>query len=435
MAMISQSSEANHLSVHDNEPGIDVRYYLAVLKSRILYFLAPLALIATVGTTVVMKLPPIYLAEGRILVESQQIPTELVRSTVTASAKERIQVIEQRVLTRDNLMLIIEKYGLFADKRHKLSTTELLDLMRTRTRFHPYELDATRRRSDLTIALQIAFEHEQPRAAMQVANELMTLILAEDARNRSSRAQETTGFLIRELKRLEAELGAVEAQIADYRQRNTADPLTEKMSQQYATLKAEYQEKAALYSERHPEITRLKRQLAAIEEVVKRSGRTENGLDILQNNRANIQKNIELTTQKVGAARLGESLESGQFAERLQVLENAILPQRPIKPNRGKLIGAVIMAGLLAGAAVVVLIELLSATIRAPRDLWRVVDPHLIVSIPRIVTAAEERRRKTKLVLATSGSAVSGIVGLAGLHLVWKPLDEIWYAIIERFLG
>jgi hypothetical protein len=38
-------------------------------------------------------------------VTTQQIPTELVRPTVTTLANERIQVIQQRVLTRDNLAI------------------------------------------------------------------------------------------------------------------------------------------------------------------------------------------------------------------------------------------------------------------------------------------------------------------------------------------
>ena len=64
-----------------------------------------------------MLWPPTYLSEGKILVQSQQIPTELVRPTVTNAAQERIQVIEQRTMTRENLLAIIDKFQLFPDKR------------------------------------------------------------------------------------------------------------------------------------------------------------------------------------------------------------------------------------------------------------------------------------------------------------------------------
>ena len=102
-------------------------------------------------------------------------------------------------MTRENLLGLVEKYRLFPDRRQSLSGTQLLDIMRQSTKFQPFELDQARRRDGL-IALTVAFEYEQPEIAMRVANELVTLILNEDARNRSSRAQETTNFLAREVQ-------------------------------------------------------------------------------------------------------------------------------------------------------------------------------------------------------------------------------------------
>ena len=55
------------------------------------------------------KLPPVYLSTALILVESQQIPSELARSTVTTSAADRLELIEQRLMTRENLLEIIER--------------------------------------------------------------------------------------------------------------------------------------------------------------------------------------------------------------------------------------------------------------------------------------------------------------------------------------
>jgi hypothetical protein len=69
-------------------------YYWQLVKRRWLYFLVPFLLVASAGTAAAWLWPATYLSEGKILVQSQQIPTELVRPTVTNSAQERIQVIE-----------------------------------------------------------------------------------------------------------------------------------------------------------------------------------------------------------------------------------------------------------------------------------------------------------------------------------------------------
>src|SRR4051794_13075992 len=96
------------------EQGLDPWHYVAVLKRRKLLLALPFIFVLTAGFIVTMMLPPIFRSEAKILVESQQIPTDLVRPTVTAGAKERIQIIEQRVMTRENLLAIVEKFQLFS---------------------------------------------------------------------------------------------------------------------------------------------------------------------------------------------------------------------------------------------------------------------------------------------------------------------------------
>src|SRR5262245_342596 len=266
------------------EPCLDVWRYVSLLRRRFLYFLLPFVFIAVGGVAVTMLWPALYVAEGKLLVESQQIPTELVRPTITATAKERIQVIEQRIMTRENLLAIADKYQMFASKRSRMSGTEVLDLMRARTRMVPFELDQSRRRSDtVTIALSIGFEDENPEIAMRVANELLTLILNEDARNRTRRAQETTNFLASEVKRLETELGSVDGQIAELKRRYSGETAPEKTSVQLALLRAEFQEKSALFSDAHPDMVRLKRQITALEKLVAKTAQFESGLEALQN--------------------------------------------------------------------------------------------------------------------------------------------------------
>src|ERR1700730_10652810 len=96
-------------------------YYWELLKRRALYVAIPFVLIASGGFAVAMLWPPTYLSEGKILVQSQEIPTELVRPTVTNAAQERIQVIEQRTMTRENLLAIIDKFQLYANQRNLMS--------------------------------------------------------------------------------------------------------------------------------------------------------------------------------------------------------------------------------------------------------------------------------------------------------------------------
>ncbi len=417
------------------EKGLDLQRYIAILRKRAVYLVIPFILVLAAGIPIVLLLPPMYLAEGKILVESQQIPTDLVRPTLTATANERIQVIEQRIMVRDNLLAIIDKFHVFASRRNSLSATQLLDLMRERARFSTFELNQARRGDGLTIALTVGFEYEQPEVAMQVANELITLVLAEDARNRANRAQETTKFLAQEVKRLQGNLDGIDAQIADFKRKHTADTAPDKISLQVALITAELQEKASVFSPTHPDVIRLKTQLAALEKLAAQTAEVETGADALQNQRANTQKQLDLAAEKLSAARLGENLERAQFSERLEVLEQAVSPQKPFKPNRHKLLVLVIGFAALAGIGCVAMMEMLDNSIRGVRDVYGIAAPSLVQGIPYIVTDRELRRQKYGIALGAVTLVSVLVGGLACLHFFVRPLDQLWATFVGRLFG
>src|SRR4051795_11770645 len=112
-------------------------YYLGLLKRRWPFFLVPFLSVLLIGAAVTYLWPATYFSEGKILVQSQQIPTELVRPTVTSAAQERIQVIEQRTMTRDNLLAIADKFKLFPERRALMSPTQLVELMKKSIKIEP----------------------------------------------------------------------------------------------------------------------------------------------------------------------------------------------------------------------------------------------------------------------------------------------------------
>lgn len=203
------------------ENELDIRYLLSIARRRWAYFVAPVMLIGLVAAAVSVLLPPVYVSSARILIESQQIPQDFVRSSITSAAAERIQVIEQRVMTRSNLLNIARKFGLMRTQFDGMSSTEIVGSLKERASI---ELVGTNqgRRGGTTIGFTVSFEDETPSTAAQVAGELVTLILAEDARSRRENASETTEFLEDEAQRVESELVAMEAQIAEYKAENQA---------------------------------------------------------------------------------------------------------------------------------------------------------------------------------------------------------------------
>src|SRR6516165_10194088 len=170
MSMLDSSSGPVPFEIED-QASLDPLHYYQILKKRKFYGLVPFVCIFAIGSAIAMLWPPIYQSEGKILVESQQIPTDLVRPTVTAAASERIATIQQRVMTRDNLLKIVDKYQIFADQRDKLSRTDLLDEMRANTVIKPVELELIKSQPNLnfTVAITVGFMDRRPDVATQVA--------------------------------------------------------------------------------------------------------------------------------------------------------------------------------------------------------------------------------------------------------------------------
>jgi len=193
---------------------------IIILRRRIFYFLIPALIIAPLGILAVMLLPAKYTAQGTILVESQQIPTELIRSTINAYAQERIQVIRQRVMTRNRLLEVADKYSLFP-RSLGLSETERVKLMRERLDVSLITSDYNRSSArDGTIAFTVAYTDRDANKAFQVANEFMTLFLSEDVRSRTAGASNTTEFFVREASRLRNAVAQMEERISTYKTDN-----------------------------------------------------------------------------------------------------------------------------------------------------------------------------------------------------------------------
>ncbi|MEL7547709.1 MAG: Wzz/FepE/Etk N-terminal domain-containing protein [Pseudomonadota bacterium] len=206
---------------------LSVRDYLAVLRRRSWILIIPFLMFSALGAVVANTLPAKYKAQGTILIESQQIPEDLVPSTVTGIANERVRIVQQRVMTRQNLLGIVREFDLYGDTNGIRSQSQKIASMRRNISIDM--IQARQGRGVSTFAINVGFEDGSPEMALRVTNELVTLFLDENARTRTQRATETTEFLRGQADDLQQELEVLEAQLATYKQEN-AGALPEQMS-------------------------------------------------------------------------------------------------------------------------------------------------------------------------------------------------------------
>lgn len=196
--------------------GFDFAPYLSALRRRWWAVLLPIILLAPLVVMIAFVIPPTYRASARVLVESQQIPSELAQSTVTASVSERIALIEQRLMTRDTLLEIASEYDVTAGMGD-LSASEIVDMMRGSTRITGIQFAGERSPVN---GIDISFTTHGAALAAQVANEFLTRLLSQNVEQRNRRASETSDYFRSEVKRLADQLTRLKKQRADFKIEN-----------------------------------------------------------------------------------------------------------------------------------------------------------------------------------------------------------------------
>ena len=543
-----------------------------------------------------LLLPSYYRSTGIILIEQQEVPQDLVRSVINSYADERVQTINQRVMTTQNLLEIIHRHELYPERRRRDSREELIERMRKDIAFRMISADVVDPRSGLprqaTIAFSVSYVNRSPDNAVKVANDLVTLYLNENLSERNRLAQDASSFMREESARLQAHVAELEAKLSDFKskhvealpeltpaklqfidraQQELSDAQVRQMSlqQQRAyleaelaqikpnseimgedgkriltpadrlrTAKSELASAEALYAPTHPDIDRLNREIAGLEAKQGAQPATNNLLRELEtaqgalaqarqkytpehpdvqrleqqvatlqaalavqpsepavseaaiggnpDNPAYIQLKAQLTAvlselagldrqmrelrtriagyqrditsspelekeyselisehetaqkkyQEVRSKQLeaqaGQNLEADRKGERFTLIEPPLPPEEPVSPNRPLILILGLILSVALGLGTAAVLESTDLSIRGRRDVIELLEAPPLVTVPRIVTRADNRAaaQRRRLVLLTT--AAGCVVAVVLTHLFYRPLDVLWFTALRR---
>lgn len=577
------------------EAPVPLRERLAGLRRRALPALVTFAVSLVLATGATLLWPANYRSSGTVLIEQQEIPLDLVRSTITSYADQRVQLITQRVMTTENLLRIIDKFELYPELRKDAPREELIAEMRENVHMDMISANVVDPRVGrpvtANIAFSVGFDSHSAQTAVRVANELTTLYLNENLTTRRQQAEETANFLGAEGDRLNVEVAALEKRLAEFK-RQHADSLPERVPMNLSLvtraedelrdiagriqsldeqaiylatelariepmgpilseegqpvlssegrlrmLRSQYLAAQARYKPGHPTVGQLKREIEALEkevgagdewgDLVRQLEQARNQLsaakqryreghpDVQQleelvasiergmqadpgiaaemqryeeaDNPAYLQINTRMQAidterrslnaraaelrerirslegslagspaveqdyatifrdldgtrlkyqqvrQKQLEAQLSQNLETQRMGEKFTLIEPPLPPEEPVTPNRPLLLTMGFIFSIVLALGVALALETLDRSVRGRLDLERIVAAPPLVTVPWIETAAERAavRRRVRLGLATSAGAL--VVAVVALHLLWRPLDVLWFVALRRF--
>ncbi len=256
----------------------DIFFYIRMFMRRLPLFAGIVVLMTSVAVVVALRLPTRFEADALLLLESPQIPDELAASTVRTAAREQLEIMEQRLLTRANLLDIANAHGVFAG-RDPMFPDQIVDQMRKATQF------TTRTGRDRATMFEIQFEADNAPVSAAVVSEYVTRILAENVAIRTDRAEETLEFFEEEVKSLGANLDRAGQRILEFKNTNLdalPDSLDFRLSRQ-----ASFQERVTQINR---EISTYNEQKDRLRQVFEATGRLGN---VQTDNRTDEQRQLD----------------------------------------------------------------------------------------------------------------------------------------------
>lgn len=193
--------------------------YLAVLRHRWRPASAAFIVIFVAFVVMAYTIPAVYVSSATLQIEPSEISSDIVGSTTTTYVEERLQAVSQRVMATNNITAIIEKLNLYGDSRKTEAIEELVADFRLNTLLTPVltaSVDPRSMRSaDVTYAFTLSFQYSDAILAQSVVTELSALYLKENESLRSESAVRATDFLKTETSRIQQELAKTQERMVE----------------------------------------------------------------------------------------------------------------------------------------------------------------------------------------------------------------------------
>jgi polysaccharide chain length determinant protein (PEP-CTERM system associated) len=154
----------------------------------LLPFAAGLALVPLIEPLV----PEVYRSESLLMVVPQRVPDDYVKSTITASAQDRLPSINDQIMSRSRLERVIIDFDLYKRQRAAAPMEDVVDLMRSDIGAPQIE------KGEQTF--RISYQNTDPSIAQKVTARLASLFIEENSSERENLAQSTNVFLESQLQ-------------------------------------------------------------------------------------------------------------------------------------------------------------------------------------------------------------------------------------------
>lgn len=190
----------------------DLSRYLDIAQRRYLHFLIPFFLGWLIVWGASWVLTPRYKSGTLILVDEPSMPANLIAPNVNDNLQDRLQNLQQQILSRTRLLTIINKLDLFKGASGKLTPDQEVDIVRK-----SIDLELVRDTQNQGVSsFRISYSAADPHIAQQTTNELAKLFINENSRQRETASENATQFIQNQVASARASLAAQDEKVHQF---------------------------------------------------------------------------------------------------------------------------------------------------------------------------------------------------------------------------
>ena len=182
---------------------------LRLIARRRWFILVPFALGAAAAPLLAPFAPERYRSEALILVIPQRVPDSYVKPTVSESVEERLPSITDQILSRSRLERIIREMDLYKAERSRKVMEDVVQTMRDDVTTSAVGKDVN--------SFRVSYVSDRAEIARKVTEQLASLYIEQNLKDRESQAENTSQFLNTQLEQAKRRLIEQEQKLEVYR--------------------------------------------------------------------------------------------------------------------------------------------------------------------------------------------------------------------------
>lgn len=163
-------------------------------------------------------LPSEFTGTAIIQVEQPEIPETITITSISSYTEELVAIVSQRVMSDENILNIIQKYGLYSGDSDIGEIESAIQRFRDSLDILPVAVETTDRLgrpSEVTFAFDVSYRYFDPELAAAVANEVADQHVKVNTEIRAEKAAGSADFLAIQANRLRDEIGVLDQRISN----------------------------------------------------------------------------------------------------------------------------------------------------------------------------------------------------------------------------